>query len=87
MVDAYGNIVTTTAGLENLVLEQYEERLKALEIRKGLEMHKVWREELSEKRLEEAQGIKTPDWTLQELQIVLTQLKKQQIKRSSWFFK
>ena len=75
MLDAHGNLVTSSAGIENLVIERYEERLKALEIRKGLEVHKMQREKLYEQQLQEAQTNVTPEWKMEELELVLKQLK------------
>ena len=58
MIDEKGNIVTSNAALENLILKQYEERLKTLEIKSELKMHKMQREKLCDDRLENAQKSK-----------------------------
>ena len=75
MLDTHGNLVTTNTGIENLIIERYEERLKTLEIRKGLELHQKQREDLFDKQIEEAQRNVTPEWTMAELDTVLKQLK------------
>ena len=75
MLDSHGNLVTSSAGIESLVIERYEERLKTLEIKKGLELHKMQRELLCEEQLEEAQNNVTRDWRMDELETVLKQLK------------
>ena len=75
MIDEKGNIVTSNAALENLILKQYEERLKTLEMKHELKVHKVQREKLCDERLENAQRTKTPEWTIEQLDIVLKQLK------------
>ena len=75
IIDEKGNIVTSNAALENLILKQYGERLKTLEIKNELKMHKMQREKLCDDRLENAQRMKTPDWTVAELDVVLKQLK------------
>ena len=75
MVDAHGNLVTTRAGLEDLVIEKYQERLKTLDIKKGLEVHQVQQEKLCEERLEEARNNRTQEWTMLELECVLRKLK------------
>ena len=75
MHDEYGNLVTGSKALEDLTIKMYIDRLKALNIKKGLEVHQLQREELCEKRLEEAQATVTPDWNMQDLEKVLVQLK------------
>ena len=80
MLDKQGNIVTEREAIENIVLNKYEERLRSLEIKPELSMHKVQREELCNKRLEEAQRNETPDWTMSELETVIKQLKNNKSK-------
>ena len=76
MLHKHGNIVTNSQALEELTLETYIERLKALEIMQELKVHQMQREQLCKYRLEEAQTFKTPDWTMKDLNTVLKQLKK-----------
>ena len=75
MLDDKGNLITTSAALDKLVLDLYRERLKSHQIKESLKLHEIQREELCKKRLEEAQKNKTPDWTLEDLELVLQQLK------------
>ena len=51
------------------------DRLKALEIKEELKVYQVQKEQLCKNRLKEAQAIKTPNWTLDQLSTVLKQLK------------
>ena len=75
MLDQHGNLVTNTKALEELILNTYINRLKALEIKEELKLYQVQKEQLCKKRLEEAQAVKTPNWTMNELNTVLKQLK------------
>ena len=75
MMDQYGNLVTSNKAVEQLTVKMYEERLKALKIKEELSVHKMQREQLCDKRLEEAQENKTPDWSMEDLETVLKQLK------------
>ena len=75
MFDEHGNLVTGSKSLEDLTINMYINRLKALNIKKGLEMHQMNRETLFEKRIEEAQANVTSNWTMQDLETVLKQLK------------
>ena len=75
MLDDKGNLITTSAAMEKLVLDMYRDRLQSHQIKESLKMHEVQREELWAKRLKEAQQNKTPEWTLEDLEIVLQQLK------------
>ena len=75
MLDQYGNLVTNYQKLEELTLKTYIDRLKALEIREDLKVHKMQREQLCKERLKKAQEVKTPSWTMSELNTVLKQLK------------
>ena len=75
MIDEKGNIVTSNAALENLILKQYEERLKTLEMKEELKTHEEQREKLCDKRLEDAKRTRTPEWTIEQLDVVLKQLK------------
>lgn len=75
MLDSHGNIVTTSKAMEELTLSMYKERLESLQIKEYLKVHKMQREELCGERLKEAQANTTPDWTMQNLEKVLQQLK------------
>ena len=80
MLDQYGNLVTTSKAIEDLTIHMYQERLKTLKIKKGLELHQVQREQLCDERLKEAQTNITSDWTEEELNVVLKQLKNQKAR-------
>ena len=75
MLDASGNLVTTNRALEKLVLEQYKERLCPHPIKDSLRLHQVQREELCKEKIEEAYKQKTPDWVIDDIDLVLKQLK------------
>ena len=75
MLDAKGNLITTNKALEQLSMDMYRERLRSNQINENLKIHQVQRENLWQKRFEEAQRNVTPDWTMQDLEVVLKQLK------------
>ena len=75
MLDQKGNLVTTKSTLEKLTIDVYTNRLKPNKIKDSLKVHEVQQEELWKKRLKEAQGNITPDWTMDDLDTVLKQLK------------
>ena len=75
MLDPSGNLVTTSKALEALSLQMYKERLTGHEIKEGLNLHKVQREQLFEQRLKEEQQNKTPNWTEDDVNTALKQLK------------
>ena len=56
MLDQYGNLVTSSSAIEELTVKMYEERLKTLQIREDLKLHKMQRERLCDERLEQAQA-------------------------------
>ena len=75
MLDGKGNLVTTNSAIENITMEMYRERLKASEIKQDLNVYKMQSDKLCEQRLKEAHDNKTPPWNLEDLEIVLKQLK------------
>ena len=75
IIDPNGNLVTTNKVLENLSLQLYKERLTGHEIKEGLSLRKVQREQLFEQQLKEAQTNTTPDWTVDDVNTALKQLK------------
>ena len=75
MLDEHGNLVTSQKGLDDLLIKQYKERLQTLKIKDGLKVHQMQREKTCQERLEKAQQIKTPQWTMSDLEKVLKQLK------------
>ena len=46
MLDQYGNLVTSSKGLEELTLDIFKERLKTLKIREDMRLHQLQRETL-----------------------------------------
>jgi hypothetical protein len=76
MLDDKGNLVTTNSAIEELTLKMYKERLSNLKIKDDLKVHQVRQEDLCKERLEQAQHNKTPEWTMEDLNKVLKQLKE-----------
>ena len=76
MLDNQGNLVTTAKAIEALAVETYRKRLENREINKDLESLKKEKEELCKLRLRLASSRKTPDWTMEQLEVVLDYLKK-----------
>ena len=75
MIDSRGNLVTTSSTIEKLTMETYKERLEPPSIKSGLQLHQLQRENLCDKRLNEAHENKTRPWTTGDLDIVLKHLK------------
>ena len=75
-----GNKSPTRHRLEQLSLNIYKERLKSHQIKDSLKLHQVQREDFWEKRFQEAQKNITPDWTMQDLEVVLKQLKNKKAR-------
>ena len=82
MMDAFGNLVTSTKALEQFTVQMYTERLKTLPIKEELKMNKLQRENLFNERLEEARRNITPNWDMEDLNTVIKQLKKLKVTRS-----
>ena len=74
--DRAGNIVTNHNGLKHLYLETYVHRLRSRPIKEEFENMKAYKDELFELRMELASSNKSNPWTLDELEIVLKQLKE-----------
>ena len=75
MLDQYGNLVTSSKALDELTLDMFTERLKTVKIKAGMKLHQLQRETLCQNNLEEAREVKTPEWTMSDLNTVLKQLK------------
>ena len=75
MLDSGGNLVTTNSAIEELTIQMYTERLKALNIKEDLKMHEMQQEKNCSDRLKEAQANKTPKWRLDDSETVLKDLK------------
>ena len=72
MLDAHGNLIKSSQGLEYLTIMTYTERLKTLQIKEELKLHKMQREKLCDERLQQACENKTPDWVMKDLEVLLT---------------
>ena len=57
MLDQHENLVTTNKAIEELTLKMFRERLKALQIKDELKVHKMQRENSCDQQLKEAQSI------------------------------
>ena len=75
MLDEKRNLVTTSKALGNLTVEMFSERLKSHTIKSNLKMHQLQKERLCESRMREAQNNTTPDWTSDNMELALKQLK------------
>ena len=73
--DPHGNLVTDKSQLEELYLNTYLDRLQPNSITPGLEVLEEIKEYLYELRLELCQTRKSKDWTIDDLENVLKQLK------------
>ena len=76
MLDDHGNFVTSPSVLEKLALNTYKKRLRNREMKDNLEDIRKEKEELCELRLKLAKTNKTKPWTMDNLDSVLKQLKK-----------
>ena len=75
MLDAKGNLLTSSKALEKLSLDMFTERLKSHKMKDELKLHEMQREQMFEKQMKEAQENTTSDWRLDDVNIVLKQLK------------
>jgi exonuclease III len=73
--DKTGELVTHPEKIKDIYLEAYIDRLKHREILPELEQLKALREQLFQKRLEEAKKNKSPPWKMEDLDKVLKKLK------------
>ena len=73
--DEYGNLVTAPASLKKLYLETYQERLTQRKMKKELQDVFYLKTELWMSRLSRIQNVKTPEWSLKNLDNVLKSLK------------
>jgi hypothetical protein len=75
MLDPFGNLVTSTAGVAKLALNHYQNILENKPINEDLKHVQVDKEELCDIRLEIAKQNKSPDWDMTDLDNVLRYLK------------
>ena len=76
MLDSSGNLITSEKAIESLALETYKKRLENREIKDNLKGMKEEKDELCKLRLKISSKRKTPDWTMDQLEIVLDYLKR-----------
>ena len=76
MLDKKGNLITSEGAIEALAVETYRKRLENREINENLKNLQKNKEELCKKRLKIASQRKTPDWTMDQLEVVLKYLKR-----------
>ena len=76
MVDADGNLATTTKKIEEIAVDVYKKRLENRPIKEGLENLQRDKERLCMERLKSARKEKTAPWTIDDLEKVLSYLKK-----------
>ena len=70
-----GNLLTNNGKIQDAALYTYKKRLENKPMKSDLEHIKIAKEKLCEKRIEVARKNKTPEWTLEDLEKVLKQLK------------
>ena len=85
MLEQHRNLVTYTKGLEELALNTYIDRLKALDIKEEFKLYQVQKEQLCKEILKEAQAVKIPNRTMNEPNMVLKQLKNNKSSDPSGF--
>ena len=76
MLDDSGNLVTNPDLIKDLTLEVYRKRLQNRNMKKNLVHIQKEKEQLCYKRLKDAKNNKTEPWTMDDLEAVLNQLKK-----------
>lgn len=75
MSDEKGNLVTSAAGIKKLASDHYKKVLDNKPIKEDLKHIQAEKEELSALRLEIAKTKKSPAWNLDDLEVVLKNLK------------
>ena len=75
MLDPDGNLVTCENKVEEITLDAYKNRLKNRPMKDSLSNLKTLKENLCNLRLELAKRNKSPDWTMEQLEKVLSDLK------------
>ena len=76
MEDKDGKLVTDSEGIKNITMEHFKKVLENRTIVSGLEEHKKEREALCQERIKFAGKNITPDWTSEDVDYVITNLKK-----------
>ena len=75
MLDSEGNLVTCEKKVEELALDEYRKRLQNRDMKDNLQKMKTEKEDLCLLRLKLASQKKTPEWTMEQLERVLKDLK------------
>ena len=74
--DKFGNIVTNYEGLKELYLNTYKHRLRNRPIKEEFQEMKACKDELFELRMNLANSAKSVPWTMEDLELVLKNLKQ-----------
>ena len=74
-----GKIVTGPKDLKILLAREYKDRLRSRPVRPDLDALRKRRRRLFKKKMEMAQKRTSPDWTMDDLDLALSNLKKQQV--------
>ena len=85
MIDEYGNYVTSPAAIEKLAIRTYEKRLENRPMKVNLQKIRLEKEELCKTRLEIAKNNKTKPWDMDDLDLVLKQLKRNKSRDPSGY--
>ena len=70
-----GNLLTNEENIKEAAMYTYKKRLENKPMKKSLEHIKIAKEKLCKKRMEVARNNKTPEWSMEDLNKVLKQLK------------
>lgn len=73
--DEHGNFITSKEPLKKLYIDTFTKRLENCEIAEGMDDIRELKEELWHKRLKHAKTVKTPDWDIEKLNVILKSLK------------
>ena len=76
MLDKHGVLQTDPDSLKQITLGAYKYRLRNREMKPELKERQQLKENFFRKRMNMSKKNKTPDWTLDELNLVLDHLKK-----------
>ena len=76
LVDDEGNLVTSHEKIKELNVKHYKEVLRNRDISDDLMDHRTEREKLANLRMKITRENKTPEWTMEDLELVLKKLKR-----------
>ena len=80
MKDEFGNLLTNKKEILDATVKHFKNVLRNRPIKDDLQNHQTEREELATKKIELASKSITPDWNMEELEVVLKYLKKNKSK-------